>query len=119
MGYSEPQHYDYYLAINELKTKEVFVAPDGFGADTPGSRTLLELTLTLILTLALGPTLTLARFTHAPRATRRTDTALARRAARPLFTLPAITRRHHWHRPLFRRQGEQVGSTSKYVSKYF
>ena len=28
MGYSEPQHYDYYLAINELKTKEVFVAPD-------------------------------------------------------------------------------------------
>jgi hypothetical protein len=28
VGYSEPQHYDYYLAINELKTKEVFVAPD-------------------------------------------------------------------------------------------
>ena len=23
VGYSEPQHYDYYLAINELKTKEV------------------------------------------------------------------------------------------------
>jgi len=45
VGYSEPQHYDYFLSKNDLMTKEVFVAPDGFGTEPtkPGTRTLLEL----------------------------------------------------------------------------